>query len=152
YVDYIGSGSNKLIAFSMGHVIDKTNSEQSDRMANVPSVLWDFRSTKKSYPTVLENKILQARDYYNFQGYRDYYIPKSSTLNSNVSSDKSADYIYIDEQSSGSFKALKDESLIGKELELIDSRNFTLLSDVVDSQGIAYRTSGSNAYGVIKAK
>ena len=152
YVDYIGSGSNKLIAFSMGHVIDKTNSKQSDRMANIPGVLWDFRSTKKSYPTVLENKILQAGDYYSFQGYRDYYIPKSSTLNSNVSSDKSADYIYIDEQSSGSFKALKDESLIGKELELIDSRNFTLLSDVADSQGIAYRTSGSNAYGVIKAK
>ena len=152
YVDYIGSGSNKLIAFSMGHVIDKTNSKQSDRMANVPGVLWDFRSTKKSYPTVLENKILQVGDYYSFQGYRDYYIPKSSALNSNVSSDKSADYIYIDVQSSGSFKALKDESLIGKELELIDSRNFTLLSDVADSQGIAYRTSGSNAYGVIKAK
>ena len=152
YVDYIGSGSNKLIAFTMGHVIDKTNSKHADRMANIPNVFWDFRSTKKSYPTVLEGKVLQAGDYYNFQGFRDYYIPKSSTLNSNVSSDKSVDYIYIDEQSSGSFKAVKDDSLIGKELELIDSRNFELLSDVADSQGIPYRTTGSNSYGVIKAK
>ncbi|WP_411842165.1 hypothetical protein [Salinicoccus sp. HZC-1] len=152
YVDYIGSSSNKIIAFTMGHVIDKTNSKHSDRMGNIPNVFWDFRSTKKSYPTVLENKVLQSGDYYNFQGYRDYYIPKSSTENSNISSDKSADYIYIDEQSSSSFKALKDESLIGKELELIDSRGFTLLSDVVDSQGIAYRTTGDNAYGVVKAK
>lgn len=152
YVDYIGSGSNELIAFTMGHVIDKTNSKHSDRMANIPNVFWDFRSTKKSYPTVLEGKVLQAGDYYNFQGYRNYYIPKSTTLNSNVSSDKSVDYIYIDEQSSGSFKAVKDDSLIGKKLELIDSRNFELLSDVADSQGVAYRTTGNNAYGVIKAK
>ena len=152
YVDYIGSGSNKLIAFTMGHVIDKTNSKHADRMANIPNVFWDFRSTKKSYPTVLEGQVLNAGDFLNFQGYRNYYIPKSTTINSNVSSDKSADYIYIDEQASGSFKALRDESLIGKELELIDSRNFELLSDVADSQGIAYRTTGSNSYGVIKAK
>lgn len=150
YIDYIQNGSNVEIAFSMGHIVDKTNSKYEDRLSNVPNILWDFRSTKKSYPTVLENKILEAGDYFNFEGYRNYFVPENDVTNSNIVTDNQTSYIYIDKLTSINFNSTKFTDLIGSKLSVVASDGFELKSDIIDSNGLNYAITKDNGYAILK--
>lgn len=150
YIDYIKNGENPVLAFTMGHVVDKTNSKYSDRLANVPNILWDFRSTKKSYPTVLENKIIDVGEYFNFQGYRNYYIPKNGVINSNTVIDSQSTYIYIDAMNEASFKATNFSELIGSQVEVVVSSGFDLKTNIIDSNGLNYSITAPNGYAILK--
>lgn len=150
YIDYIQNGNNVELAFSMGHVVDKTNSKYEDRLANVPNILWDFRSTKKSYPTVLENKILNTGDYFNFEGYRNYFIPDNTVTNSNIVTDNQTSYIYIDKLASTDYNSTEFTNLIGSKLSIVASDGFDLKSDVIDSNGLNYAITKENGYAILK--
>ena len=150
YIDYIKNGENPVLAFTMGHVVDKTNSSYNDRLANVPNVLWDFRSTKKSYPTVLENKIINVGEYFNFEGYRNYYVPEKDVINSNTVTDNQTTYIYIDVLNEASFKATNFSELIGSQVEVIASSGFDLKTNIIDSNGLNYSITEPNGYAILK--
>lgn len=150
YIDYIKNGENPVLAFTMGHVVDKTNSKYSDRLANIPNILWDFRSTKKSYPTVLENKIIDVGEYFNFQGYRNYYVPKNDVINSNTVIDSQSTYIYIDAMNEASFKATNFSELIGSQVEVVASSGFDLKTNIIDSNGLNYSITAPNGYAILK--
>lgn len=150
YIDYIKNGETPVLAFTMGHVVDKTNSSYKDRLENVPNILWDFRSTKKSYPTVLENKIIDVGEYYNFQGYRNYYVPKNGVINSNTVVDSQSIYIYIDAINESSFKATNFPELIGSQIEVIASSGFDLKTNIIDSNGLNYSITKPNGYAILK--
>lgn len=150
YIDYIKNGENPVLAFTMGHVVDKTNSKYSDRLANIPNILWDFRSTKKSYPTVLENKIIDVGEYFNFQGYRNYYVPKNGVINSNTVIDSQSTYIYIDAMNEASFKATNFSELIGSQVEVVASSGFDLKTNIIDSNGLNYSITAPNGYAILK--
>lgn len=150
YIDYIQNGNNVELAFTMGHIVDKTNSKYEDRLSNVPNILWDFRNTKKSYPTVIENKILNAGDYFNFEGYRNYFIPDKSAINSNVVKDNQAAYIYIDKLTTTNFISTNYKELIGSQIKIVASDGFELKSDVIDSNGVSYAITKPNGYAILK--
>ncbi|WP_434795909.1 hypothetical protein [Staphylococcus equorum] len=150
YIDYIKNGETPVLAFTMGHIVDKTNSKYSDRLANIPNILWDFRSTKKSYPTVLENKIIDVGEYFNFQGYRNYYIPKNGVINSNTVVDSQSTYIYIDAMNEASFKATNFSELIGSQVVVVASSGFDLKTNIIDSNGLNYSITAPNGYAILK--
>lgn len=150
YIDYIKNGETPVLAFTMGHVVDKTNSSYKDRLENVPNILWDFRSTKKSYPTVLENKIIDVGEYFNFQGYRNYYVPKNGVINSNTVIDSQSTYIYIDAMNKASFKATNFSELIGSQVEVVVSSGFDLKTKIIDSNGLNYSITEPNGYAILK--
>lgn len=150
YIDYITSNDKIELAFTMGHIVDKTNSNYEDRLKNIPNILWDFRSTKKSYPTVLENKIIDVGEYFNFEGYRNYYVPKNDVINSNTVTDNQSTYIYIDVMNKNSFKTTNFYNLIGSQVEVISSDGFELKSDIIDSNGLNYTITKSNGYAILK--
>lgn len=150
YIDYIQNGNDVELAFSMGHIVDKTNSKYDDRLSNVPNILWDFRSTKKSYPTVIENKVLSAGDYFNFEGYRNYFVPDKNTINSNVVKDNQAAYIYIDKLTTTNFISTNYKELIGSQVKVVASDGFELKSDVIDSNGVNYAITKPNGYAILK--
>ena len=150
YIDYITRNDKIELAFTMGHIVDKTNSKYEDRLKNIPNILWDFRSTKKSYPTVLENKIIDLGEYYNFQGYRNYYVPKNGVINSNTVVDSQSIYIYIDAINESSFKATNFPELIGSQVEVIASSGFDLKTNIIDSNGLNYSITKPNGYAILK--
>lgn len=150
YIDYIKNGETPVLAFTMGHVVDKTNSSYNDRLANIPNILWDFRSTKKSYPTVLENKIIDVGEYFNFQGYRNYYVPKNGVINSNTVIDSQSTYIYIDAMNKASFKATNFSELIGSQVVVVASSGFDLKTNIIDSNGLNYSITEPNGYAILK--
>ncbi len=150
YVDYIMNGTTPLVAFSLGHIVDKTNSKHADRLSNVSSVLWDFRNTKKSYPTVIHNKVFDVGSYLTFEGYRNYFIPKNNVINTNTVRDKTSRYIYIDETTVKNFNSVEYAEYLGGVVTVIESNNFTLKSDVIDSNGLNYSINAANGYAILK--
>ncbi|MEX6218536.1 BppU family phage baseplate upper protein [Mammaliicoccus sciuri] len=151
YIDYIVDGSNNVeLAFSMGHIVDKTNSRYEDRLTNISSIYWDFESTKKSYPNVIHNKILNEGDYLNFAGYRNYFVPDKGVINSNKVQDNETTYIYIDCLNEVNYKSTEFSELIGSKLEVVSSKGFDLKSNIVDANGINYAITENKGYAVLK--
>lgn len=151
YIDYIVDGSNNVeLAFSMGHIVDKTNSRYEDRLTNISSIYWDFRNTKKSYPNVIHNKILNEGDYLNFAGYRNYFVPDKGVINSNKVQDNETTYIYIDCLNKVNYKSTEFSELIGSKLEVVSSKGFELKSNIVDANGINYVITENKGYAVLK--
>lgn len=151
YIDYIVDNSDNIeLAFSMGHIIDKTNSSYEDRLTNISSIYWDFRSTKKSYPNVIHNKILNEGDYFNFAGYRNYFVPKNGVINSNKVIDNETTYIYIDSLNTENYKSTEFSELIGSKLEVVSSKGFELKSNIVDANGINYAITENKGYAILK--
>lgn len=151
YIDYIVDDNNNVeLAFSMGHIIDKTNSSYEDRLTNISSIYWDFRSTKKSYPNIIHNKILNEGDYFNFEGYRNYFVPDKGVINSNKVIDNETTYIYIDSLNTENYKSTEFSELIGSKLEVVSSKGFELKSNIVDANGINYAITENKGYAVLK--
>ena len=150
YIDYIVDGNSVELAFTMGHIVDKTNSSYGDRLTNISSIYWDFRSTKKSYPNVIHNKILNEGDYFNFAGYRNYFVPKNGVINSNKVTDNETTYIYIDSLNTENYKSTEFSELIGSKLEVVSSKGFELKSNIVDANGINYAITENKGYAVLK--
>jgi hypothetical protein len=154
YVDWLYSGVNKVVGFTMGYIIDKTNSKNSDRLSaqitgGSNKYYWDMRSTKKSYPTAVSSVTLEVGQYLSFMGYRNYIAPTEAT-NINIVDDAKDTYIYIDYHQSVTGKNIELTKHIGKTVTILDSENFTLLNNVVDSEGVTFNVSNNYGYAVLK--
>jgi hypothetical protein len=153
-VDWLKDVSgNSKVGFTFGYIVDKSNSKNTDRLANTPNG-WDMRGTKKSYPIAMSGKTINAGDYKTFLAYRNYLSPNtmSGATNINIVRDKKDTYIYIDFHQSVTGKNIKLPNEIGKEITVIDSENFTLLNDVVDSDGISFSVTGAYGYAILKVR
>ena len=152
YIDWLYDGfGNKAYGFTMGYIVDKTNSKNSDRLANTVNG-WDMRNSKKSYPNAIEGITLQAGQRLNFEGFRNYVSPVEvgEATNLTIVKDRKDTYIYIDMNkiSNGLNKQLHDA--IGKSVYLIQNENLTLLNDTVDSDGIVFNATSVLSNGIIK--
>jgi hypothetical protein len=151
-VDWLKDGSgNSKVGFTFGYIVDKSNSKNTDRLANTPNG-WDMRGTKKSYPIAMSGKTLNTGDYKTFLAYRNYLSPNtmSDATNINIVRDKKDAYIYIDYHQSVTGKNIKLPNEIGKEVKVVDSENFILLNDVVDSDGVSFNISNGYGYAILK--
>ncbi|WP_254489327.1 BppU family phage baseplate upper protein [Bacillus thuringiensis] len=150
YVDWLYNGANKKYGFTMGYIIDKTNSKTSDVLAqNGGNYYWDMRSTKKSYPTAINVKTLNPGEYKTFLAYRNYLTPTDATI-INVVEDKRDTYVYVDYHQDVVGKNIPLSKHIGKNITVLDSQNFTLLNTVVDSDGVTFNISGGYGFAVLK--
>ena len=153
YTDWLMSGATKKFGFTMGYLSDKTKTKHSDRLANT-NVAWDLRSTKKSYPVAISNKTLEAGDYLYFEGFRNYLVGDmvgNATVQTIVK-DKGDTYVYVDSHTNLVNQNVFAREHIGKKVEVLESRNFTLKNDVVDSDGVTYDISSSYGYAILKLK
>jgi len=153
YVDWLFDGSGKKkCGFTMGYVIDKTNSKTSDRLSQVGgNYYWDLRDTKKSYPVAINGITLNAGEYKTFLGYRTYMSPTDAT-NINIVEDKKDTYIYIDYHQKVSAKSIPLPKHIGKDISILDSSGVTVLNDVVDAEGVTFTVTADYGYAVLKIR
>jgi hypothetical protein len=152
YVDWLYDGSsNKKYGFSLGYIVDKTNSKNADRVANATSY-WDMRNTKKSYPVAIEGMTLQAGEYLSFMGFRNYLSPNDvgEATNLSIVQDKKDLYVYavLNQDVTGFNKELNGH--IGKSITLVQGENFTLLNEAVDSEGAVFSVSNGVGNGILK--
>lgn len=143
--------NNKKVGFTFGYIVDKTDSKNSSRVANSTNA-WRVRTTKKSYPTAMDNITLNPGDYRTVLGYRNYLSPIATedATNFNVVQDKKDVYVYIDYHKSITAESLQLTDFIGKSITIVDSSNFTLLNDVVDSEGVTFSITGGYGYAILK--
>lgn len=149
-VDWLYNGTDKKYGFTVGYIADKTNTKNADRITNIGvSNFWDMRGTKKSYPTVLGPMMLNIGDYKTFLGYRNYISPTTAT-NISIVKDKKDTYVYIDYHVNVNGGNVKLNDFIGKTVTVLDSENFTLLNDTVDSEGVTFNIINNYGYAVLK--
>ena len=152
-VDWLFDGVNKKYGYTVGYIVDKTNSSDAKRMAQIGNnIFWDMRSTKKIYPNALMGLNLNAGDYYTFECYRNYLSPNkvNEATNINIIEDKKDVYVYIDYHKIINGKNIKLDNYIGKSITILDSQNFSLLNDIVDTEGITFNITNDYGYAVLK--
>lgn len=149
FVDWMKTGGVPLIGFTMGYITDKTNAKNSSRAALATG--WDMRSTKKVYPIAFAGT-LAAGDYRTFESYRNYLAPTPTVgdTNHNLVTDDAATYAFVDYHSTVTAQSVPAPGLIGKSITVLDSSNFTLLNDTVDTEGLVFSTTGGKGYAVLK--
>jgi hypothetical protein len=155
-VDWLKDSStgSRKIGFTMGYVVDKTNSKHSDRIANSSARFWDMRNTLKNYPNAIEGKTYNVGDYFNFIGYRNYLSPNvvpTDATNFNIVRDKKDTYVYIDYHTSVSFKNINLDEHIGKSITVLEkSADFTLHNTIVDADGVIFSVANGYGYAILK--
>ncbi|WP_277680085.1 hypothetical protein [Gracilibacillus dipsosauri] len=149
YVDWLYNGNDKKYGFSMGLIVDKSNTKNSDRVTNINGYYWNMRNTKKSYPVVIFDITLNEGEYLSFLGYRNYLTPTQATIE-NIVQDKKDTYIIVDYHNTVIGENINLNDLIGKSVEVIDSENFTLLNDVIDSEGVTFSIKNDYGYAILK--
>jgi hypothetical protein len=143
----------KKAGFTMGYIVDKSNSKNSERIANSASRLWDMRDTLKNYPNAIQGKTYNVGDYLNFICYRSYLSPNwvPDATNFNVIKDKKDTYVYIDYHTSVSFKNIPLDEHVGKDITVLEkSSSFTVHNSIVDADGVLFSVSGGYGYAILK--
>lgn len=144
------SEGNYVMGHSIGYICDKFDGSDKHRLSN-DMPLWDMRNTKKSYPVGISNVILQPGEYLSFACFRNYISPydlqDKVIINKIVESD--CTYIIIDstEAISGSYEI---KELLGKKISIVNSRNFNLVYDYVDANGISFNIGADGGSAVLK--
>jgi hypothetical protein len=150
HVDWIYFNGVKKYGFTMGYIVDKTNSKNANRV-NSPYV-WDMRNTKKSYPIVIEDTTLEAGAYMNFMGFRNYLSPEEVGEATCINSvkDRKDVYMYVDfnKQVTAFNQQMRNE--IGKSISFLQGENYTQLNDVVDSAGVVFSVNSTLGNSVLK--
>ena len=144
------SKGDYVMGHAIGYICDKFDGSDKHRLSN-DTLLWDMRNTKKSYPVGISNVILQPGEYLSFACFRNYISPydlqDKVIVNKIVEDD--CTYIIIDstEAITGSYEI---KELLGKKISIVNSRNFTLDYDYVDSNGINYSIGENGGSAVLK--
>ena len=145
-IDWLYNQSGiKTIGFAMGYIVDKTNSKNSDRIANTSNT-WDMRGTTKNYPIAIEGISLEKDDYLNFQGFRNYVHPEYQFVEVE---DNSNTYLYTLLDTGVHTYDLSNH--IGDSLTTIQNDGTLLLNDTVDANGVVVKSTKNNASGVFKS-
>lgn len=141
---------NYVMGHTIGYICDKFDGSDKHRLSN-GAPLWDMRSNKKSYPVGISNVVLQPGEYVSFACFRNYISPydlQDKVIVNKIIEDDCT-YIIID-----STEAISDsyeiKELLGKKISVVNSRNFTLDYDYVDSNGINYSIGENGGSAVLK--
>src|SRR5690606_11348438 len=149
YVDWLQSGSTKLVGFTAGYITDKTNTRDSDR-SSLPTG-WDMRATKKVYPVAISGETLAAGEHRSFEAFRNYVAPHPSGATLvNVVEDAQATYVHIDFHQGVTGQAIPLPDHIGKNVTVLHSEGMTVANDTVDASGVTVTVSGSAGRAVVK--
>lgn len=139
------SSNNILYGFVFGFIPDLSDGADSIRkdLYNI----WDMRSTKKSYPYCVLDKVFNAGEFINVIGYRHYVLPDQ--LLTNLTGVKVGDkkYYFIDAHSSYSLNI--EDNNIGQEVVSLDSSG-VVFSDCIGANGISIRSSQNYSAASIK--
>ena len=113
----------------------------------------EFRSgSLKCYPRTIENEVLSAGAVKTVCAYRNYLAPSDLT-NCSILEANNATYIIIDSHSAMTNRSIElSNDYIGKEIEVLESYNFALKSDVVSSSGVTFEITSSYGCAVLKIK
>lgn len=149
YVDWLQSGSIKIVGFTAGYITDKTNTKDSDR-ATLPTG-WDMRGTKKVYPVAISGVTLAAGEHRSFEAFRNYVAPHPSGATLvNVVEDAQATYVHIDFHQGVTGQAIPLPDHIGKNVTVLDSDGLTVANDTVDASGLTVTVPGTAGRAVVK--
>ena len=144
------SKGDYIMGHTIGYICDKFDGSDKHRLSN-GNLLWDMRGVKKSYPVGISNMLLQPGEYLSFACFRNYISPydlqDKVIVNKIVEDD--CTYIIIDstEALSGSYEI---KELLGKKISIVNSRNFTLDYDYIDSNGVNYSIGKNGGSAVLK--
>lgn len=153
-IDLIYNNNNELqYGFALGYIPDKTNSKNADRLANISEdgYYLNIRNTKKTYPNAIGTKVLNIGEYYTFECYRNYLSKYINATNINIVEDSQNTYVFIDYHFMITGMNIVLPKLIGKSITILESKNFKLMNDIVDSEGVTFNiTSREYGYAVLK--
>lgn len=150
-VDWVGSDrENKDYGFVMGYIVDKTDASNSERVKNGGG--WDLRRTKKSYPVALTQLTLGPGISKTFSCYRNWIsgekVEDASLFN--IVKDKKDTYVYIDYHKDVKFKNFALDEYLGRNIEIVESKNFTLHNDTVNADGVLFSINNNYGYAILK--
>lgn len=144
-VDWLYTGSTKVLGFALGYIPDKTSASDAARLAGGST---DFLlETLKNYPTALQTRTVNPGDYLSFEAYRHYLSPAKVGVATNVSvvEDSASVYVFLDYHTAAAAVSIPlSANLIGRPVTVVRAVGITLLNDVVDAEGV---TITSASYG-----
>jgi hypothetical protein len=152
YVQWLKNSTSgiKKAGFTMGYIVDKTDSSHAKRLAN-STEFWDLRDTKKNYPTAIK-RTFEKDEYLNFIGYRNYLSADdhANATNINIVPVGSETYVYLDYHKTLSFENVKLQGLLGKSITIVESKNFSLHNNIVDADGVLFSILNGYGYAILK--
>ncbi|WP_429960454.1 hypothetical protein [Enterococcus sp. AZ012] len=128
------------LVFNLGYLFDKFDASPDFRLAN-STRYWDLRNTGKNYPIVMDNKkgYADVGEYISVAGYRVYgkvaNLP-STLLNSFYVEDAESYYLFVDSKESISRISVSFKGNIGMPVQLIQSKNCSLLELFTNVDGV----------------
>lgn len=150
YTDWLYQTGVRKFGFTMGYIVDKTNSKHADRLANTPT-LWDMRSSKKAYPVALRGT-LEAGEYRSFMGFRNYLSPEEvgSATTLNVVEDAKDTYLYAHLNAPAANLSKKINGHIGEGITALQNDGITVKNEIVDASGVVVSAAGAVSNAIIK--
>lgn len=153
YVQHRNDTDNNKVGFTAGYLLDIGNGSNEERLKN--NILWDFRSTKKTYPVGYSGGTLEAGAYMNFSMYRKYIdtsILEDGETNKTYIEVGDSLYIFIDIHKSTIVDNLEIPSkYIDKKINILEqNEGFELINNTVDVRGVNYTIKNDYGYAVLK--
>lgn len=152
----VGFNDSNNTCFAMGY-LPIYSCELATRLANTTNKAWEIRgNTDKLYPRALDKGDFTAvaGEVYSVVGYRNVYKkPSGEETSAYPVKSSSGDYYFIDwHDKQGIYNILLPDDFQGKPLEVVESRNATLISQFI-SNSITIDVNCLSDYGylVIKA-
>lgn len=151
-VDLIYNNNELQYGFTLGYISDKTNSKNSDRLSNISEdgYYLNIRNTKKTYPNAIGTKVLNIGEYKTFECYRNYLSKYLNGTNLTIVEDSQNTYVFIDYHKVITGMNIELNNYIGKNVTILESKNFTLMNDIVDSEGVTFNITDTYGYAVLK--
>ena len=155
YVQHRNDMDNNKVGFTAGYLPDIGNGSNEERLVN--SMLWDFRSTKKTYPVGYSGGTLEAGEYKTFSMYRKYIdtsILEDGETNKTYIEVGDSLYVFIDIHKNTIVDNLEiPAQYIDRKIEILEqNEGFELVCDRVDVRGINYNINNGYGYAVLKIK
>ncbi|MGM9536560.1 MAG: hypothetical protein ACI3VR_14945, partial [Intestinibacter sp.] len=153
YVQHRNDADDNKIGFTAGYLPDIGNGANEERLKI--STLWDFRSTKKSYPVGYSGGTLEPGAYMNFSMYRKYIATselKDGETNKTYMESGDSLYVFIDIHKNTVCDNLElPLKYIDKPIKVLEqSEGFELVNNTVDVRGVNYNIKNNYGYAVLK--
>lgn len=155
YVQHRNCLDNNKVGFTAGYLPDVGSGSNVERLKN--TILWDFRSTKKSYPIGYSGGTLEPGAYLTFSMYRKYIstsdLGEGETNKTYIETGDSL-YVFIDIHKDALVDNLEVPiKYIDKNIEVLEqNEGFELVSNRVDVRGVNYNIKNNYGYAVLKIK
>lgn len=153
YVQHRNDTEGNKIGFTLGYLPDIGNGSNEERLKN--TALWDFRSTKKSYPVGYSGGTLEPGAYMNFSMYRKYIATselKDGETNKTYIESGDSLYVFLDIHKNTVCDNLDIPlKYIDKKINILEqNEGFELINNTVDVRGVNYNIKNNYGYAVLK--